>query len=589
MNYSGIPYKEPPRFLNIPIPAFFLLLLIFQLFFMPGLMKKGGRLYVPFKRVVVGGCHNNPPYEFLDENNEPSGYNVELTQAIAAEMGLDVEVRLGRQNKMVDAFQKGEIDILQGVIEMDPVALNNRFHACTYFNQKLFARSPHPQLLSSLSQLKGGRIALSRSTPYLKRLIHTHPHLQFIEATSHSQALRCLALGQADYALLITLPSLYLNRALHILEQETGDHRITLVGELTPQMGYGYVARDPGNPFFTQMESCVSTLKTSGRQKEVQNRWLGPLSPSEEDKREKTIQLGGLIFSPLLFAACTIFFWSYSLKQEVGRRTHELAVQQQQLIQADKMTSLGILVSGVAHEINNPMGLIVHNLSFLQKLYTAAEASLEERFQEEGDFFIGGLKFSMIRQEAGEMFSEMNHGAQRIIQIVNDLKEFSSKKSPALTGQVDLTKAINASIRLLELPLKKMGCSVLLETQEPLPCFRGNRHQIEQVIVNLILNGAQAHQNPGHTVTVRAWANHPKQHLILTVCDEGQGIEKDQLPFLFDPFYTTKREQGGTGLGLSISERIVKEHKGELTVESEVGKGTTVSMHLPFFHEESHP
>lgn len=587
MDYSGIPYKEKAHHFNIPIPAFFLILLVFQLFFMPGLMKQGGKLYVPFKRLVVGGSHNNPPYEFLDENNEPSGYNVELTHALAAEMGLDVEIRLGDRPSIIRAFEQGKVDLLQGITQADPLVRHNLFYPSTHFSQKLFARAPVTQNIASLGQLRRGRVVLNRNTPFLSQLMAKHPYLTFIKVSSHAEALRHLAQGRADYALVVTLPSLYLNRALTFLEEEEGDDRITLVGELAPPMGYGYVTNQKSHALFPQIQGSMASLLATGRQKEVQDRWLGPLNPSEESKRERTIYLGGIIFSPLLFAICTIVFWNRSLTKEVERRTRKIAIQQQQLIQADRMTSLGTLVSGVAHEINNPMGLIIHNLALLQRVYRSAETVLEARYQSEGDFFIGGLPFSTMRGEAQEIFEEMQDGSRRIVQIVNDLKDFSNDKSPALTGRACLNESVTASIRLIETTLNKNGCRVTCHLSHSLPPFKGNRHQIEQVIVNLMLNGCQAHERPGGTLTLRTHTDAQATRIRLDVKDQGVGIKEEAIPFLFDPFFTTKRHKGGTGLGLSISNRIVKDHGGTLQVQSCPGQGTTVTLSLPVFNEET--
>lgn len=586
VTFSDIVNKRASFDLNIPIPAFFLLLLVFQIFFMPGLIKQGGRLYVPFRSIVVGGSFDNPPYEFLDENNEPAGYNVELTRAIAADMGIEVTIRLGGRSEIADAFAHGKVDILQGIMESDDLAKNNLFYPCSVFSHKLFARQPGSVPITSLKQLEGEQVVLSRNTPFAGQLKSEYPAVDFLLAPSHFDALQQLARGRAAYALVVNLPGPSLSRKLMLLARETGTDPLVQVAELSASgRGYGYVARDDRHQFLTHINDSFINLTTSGRHNEIQEAWLGPLSPSHVSKRGKSVQIGGLIFSPLLLAACTVFFWNRSLKREVERRTAELAVQQQQLIQADKMTSLGILVSGVAHEINNPTGLIVHNLSALQRVYETAESVLEERYRQEGDFFIRGLKYSLMREESAEIFTEMHDGARRITQIVNDLKDFARKDSPALTETASLNEVVRASVRLLDSSLRKQNCSVHLDLADSLPAFRGNSRRIEQVVINLLLNACQAGSGADQTVCIRTRRDEKENSITLDVEDRGEGIAEDQLPFLFDPFYTTRREQGGTGLGLSISERIVKEHQGRLQFTSRKGYGTTVSMTLPGYEE----
>ena len=577
--------KQVSAALGIPIPAFFLLLLVFQLFFMPGLMKQGGQLYVPFKKIVVGGSPNNPPFEFLDENNEPAGYNVDLTRAIASEMRIDVEIRLGEREVIEKAFIDGKIDILQGINQSNILAKRFLFHSQIVYGQKLFSVREYPENVRSLEQLNGGTVVLSGTTPSIETFPQLYPRLDFMTVSSHSEALMSLLAGDADYALIVNLPSLYLNRELSFLEQEHGPKKIVKIGEIEPLLGYGYVARDEDMQMLDSVSNSLNNLQLNGRLKEIQEQWLGKINPSLVSKRDKSVQLGGLVFSPLLLVACSVFFWNRSLAREVERRTKELAIQHQQLIQADKMTSLGILVAGVAHEINNPTGLILHNLSTLKRVYGAAESLLEEKYEREGDFFIGGLAYSVYREESPEIFEEMQMGAQRITQIVEDLKDFSRKDSTLLTEVASLNDVVIKSLRLVESSLEGES-EVHLDLLASLPPFRGNSHRIEQVVINLIMNGVQASAETKQDIFIRTSFNEKSKEIVLFVEDHGVGISADKLPLLFAPFYTTKREKGGTGLGLSISEKIVKEHGGRLLFESQVGVGTTVSMYLPMNEED---
>lgn len=571
--------------MEMPIPTFFLLLLAVQLFFMPGFMKQGGQLYVPFKKIIVGGSSNNPPYEYLDENNEPAGYNVDLTRAIAAEMRYEVEIRLGPRESTENDFIHGKLDLLQGITQTDKLTDDYSFFSHTAYNQKLFSGNEYPEKIFSLGQLEKGTLALSRNTPMLDSLVESYSQIDFIIVSSHSEALRRLVEGSADYAFIVDLPSLFLSRELAFLKRGNDGKQIFQVGELRPTLGYGYVGKEGDDQILAQVNQSLNSLQLSGRQKEIREHWLGKTEPSSMSKRERSAQIGGLIFSPLLLVICTVFFWNHSLQKKVDRRTKELAVQQLQLIQADKMTSLGILVAGVAHEINNPTGLILHNLSILKRMHETADVVLEEKYQQHGDFFLGGLPYSMLREESSQIFSEMKDGAQRIIQIVDDLKDFARKDSRLLTESIILNDMVESSLRLLESLLKKQLTEVHLSLDESLPPVRGNSSRIQQVVINLILNASQASADGEQHITVRSYVDENAKTVVLQVADRGIGIEADKLPFLCDPFYTTKRDQGGTGLGLSISEKIVQEHQGRLDFRSEIGIGTTVSMYLPIYPE----
>lgn len=578
VNFQG---KSKLLELGVSIPAFFLLLLTIQLFLMPGLLRQGGHLYVPFKKIVVGGSTDNPPYEFLDENNEPAGYNVDLTKAVAAEMKIEVDIVLGDLAEIEREFYAGNIDLLQGITKADSVADDAPFFRHSAYIQKLFANVEYPEYLTSLSQLQGGKIYLSKKTPFLDRLIAAYPQLEFFTVASHAEALRKLAEGGADYALIIHLPGIQLNHQLEFLKQERPGTRIVQIGELKPGLGYGYSSRNDNVELLDHVRKSLTNLQVTGRQKEIKEQWLGKTDRSEVSKRERSVQLGGIIFSPLLLVVCMVFFWNHSLKTEVDRRSKELAIQHHQLIQADKMTSLGILVAGVAHEINNPAGVVLHNLSTLKRISETANEALEERYRLDGDFFIGGLPYSILREDSSQIFSEMEDGMTRIVQIVNDLKDFARKDSMVLTEPTSLNEVVAASLRLLESSLRKQIAGVQVELAEDLPPFPGNSPRIQQVIINLVLNASQAGKGYEPDIKVSTAFADKSGELVLRVADNGVGIAPEKIAFLCDPFYTTKRESGGTGLGLSISERIIKEHRGRLQFESEVGVGTTVSLYLP--------
>ncbi len=567
--------------LGTSIPAFFLLLLVFQLFFMPGLLHHSGHLYVPFKKIIVGGSPNNPPYEYLDENNEPAGYNVDLTRAVAAEMKIEVEIHLAEKRIIEKLFAEGKIDLLQGITHNTETLKHHAFSSHSTYSQKVFSNSDYPEYVTSLKQLKDGKLFLSKNTPFLTKLIASHPEIEFYPVISQAEALRQLDEGQADYVLTTNLPGQYLTRELDFLRQRRPESTITQIGELQSVLGYGYLARNDNTDILKHVNESLVNLKLSGRQKEIQEQWLGKIDNSEISKREKSVQLGGRIFSPLLLVVCAVFFWNHSLKREVNRRSKEIAVQHHQLIQADKMTSLGILVAGVAHEINNPTALILHNLSTLKRISDTSNSILEDRYREEGDFLIGGLPYSILREESPQLFAEMKDSANRITQIVNDLKDFARKDSMVLTELTSLNDVVTSSLRLLESSIPKQITGVQLLLNDTLPPFLGNSSRIQQVAINLVMNACQAGNSPDLRINISTFFKERTGEVVLQIRDNGSGIEPEKLVYLCDPFYTTKRDMGGTGLGLFISERIVKEHKGRLTFDSKLGVGTTVSMYLP--------
>ena len=298
---------------------------------------------------------------------------------------------------------------------------------------------------------------------------------------------------------------------------------------------------------------------------------------------------------PLLLLLAGAVVWSRTLHKQVAQRTRALSLEiaerkraeeelrqrQEQLIQADKMTALGILVSGVAHEINNPNGLILLNTPILLDAFQDAEPILEEHYRKCGDFSLAGLRYSRMRAEIPQLLSEMLEGAKRIKRIVEDLKDFARREDSGLTDQVDLNTVVQTSVRLVDHLIKKSTSHFRVDYAAALPPVRGNAQRIEQVVVNLVMNACQALPDQERGIALKTFHDRPGDAVVLEVRDEGTGIAPEHLPHLTDPFFTTKRESGGTGLGLSLSAAIVKEHRGSLTFQSPPGEGTLVRLTLP--------
>jgi polar amino acid transport system substrate-binding protein len=263
-----------------------------------------------------------------------------------------------------------------------------------------------------------------------------------------------------------------------------------------------------------------------------------------------------------------------------------LRLNQQQLVQADKLAALGVLVSGVAHEINNPTGLILLDVPILKRAHADTARILQAHYTAEGDFSIGGLPYSEMRVEIPRILDEMQEGAQRIKRIVNDLKDFARRDDLADKTALDLNTVIQTAVRLVDPTIRKATNHLRVDYAEGLPPVRGNSQRIEQVVVNLILNACQSLPDMERGISITTRFNQSTSSVMLIVRDEGVGIAAEHLSRLTDPFFTTKRESGGTGLGLSVSDGIVKDHGGQLSFDSRPGAGTVVTLALPASREE---
>lgn len=265
---------------------------------------------------------------------------------------------------------------------------------------------------------------------------------------------------------------------------------------------------------------------------------------------------------------------------EVKRAQQMEKHHQEQLMQADKMISLGNLVAGVAHEINNPTNAIMVNTPVLEDIWKNIKPIVDGYHEENKNFEIGRIPYADISTSIADLFSGITDSARRIKTIVDDLKDFARPNHVELSRNVNVNDVVKQSITLLNNMIVKSTINFSVAYGHDIPLIKGNPQQLEQVFINLIQNACQALENNQQAIHVFTAYDPSVKRVIIGVKDEGPGIPSENLKFIMDPFFTTRRNTGGTGLGLSVSSGIIQGHHGELNVESTVGKGTTFTVLL---------
>lgn len=268
-------------------------------------------------------------------------------------------------------------------------------------------------------------------------------------------------------------------------------------------------------------------------------------------------------------------------RQKQKEIEQESRLQQQQLVQADKMISLGVLIAGVAHEINNPNSIAMLNTSMLQRSWESARPILEQYYRESGDFLLAGLSYSEMRGQIPRLFKELEESSKRIRNIVQDLKDYARQDTSRHQETLDLNEVAQAAVRLNQNKLSKSTDHFETSYQPALPPIRGNRQRLEQVIINLLQNSCEALESPAGKLMVSTRHNPGDNTVELEILDQGCGIPEHTIHRITDPFFTTKRSRGGTGLGLSVSAGIIKEHHGSMQFFSKPGQGTIARLTFP--------
>ena len=275
---------------------------------------------------------------------------------------------------------------------------------------------------------------------------------------------------------------------------------------------------------------------------------------------------------------------------ELKQSEETVRAVQQQLMQNDKLATIGQLAAGVAHEINNPMGFVSSNMitlgKYIEKYHRYIELLEQDICAASGEIFPEHLrearkamKLDYIFRDINVLLEENNEGLERVKRIVKDLKIFSRSDTFEIAS-ADLNNSIDSTINIVINEIKY--AAKLKLNYGHLPKIACNIQQISQVLMNLLINAAHAIQAKGDEVgeiTICTWCD--QENVFVSVSDTGCGIPPDHLGKIFDAFFTTKDVGKGTGLGLSISSEIIRKHGGEITVASETGAGSTFTVRLP--------
>lgn len=257
----------------------------------------------------------------------------------------------------------------------------------------------------------------------------------------------------------------------------------------------------------------------------------------------------------------------------------ELKRAQKQMYQADKMAALGQIIAGVAHEINNPNNFIYFNLPILRRYLDAVKILLDEHVDDAAELKILGMVYEAFWEDTYKLLENMEHGSSRITSIVADLKNYVRSDEDADMKPESLKPVVDRVMTLVGKQVRKMVKHFDVETDDQLPEIIMNAGKIEQVLINLLINAGQAADKPDSFVNLKIHA--VGSHVKIEVSDNGTGIPDDYLEQIFEPFFTSKGRDAGTGLGLSISHKIVEDHGGTISVETEPGKGSRFTVLLP--------
>lgn len=550
--------------------------------------------YYGYKQSITASLGAYAPYAFMEKGGMLDGYIIQLTRSIGREMRVRIDIVSRKLDDTQESAIIRDVDVVLCMVKTPHAMQSFNFTKPYAINALTLLKRKGVELPADYhAELGKGRFVLNRDGVYHDLYGHDLTNVGY--AATAEDALRLIDEGKYDYTI---LENYIAQRILGMLNLEN----VEIAGETKELVEYSFAVRKNNSELFRVFSNGLRALEETGEFDKIQKRWIEErflISKSARNTILSSIMIGAGISLTVLVL---FFLWTSLLQEEIGIRTAELSSEidvrkrteaqllanQAQLIQADKLAAIGTLASGIAHEINNPNGLLSLNISFLKRFADDLIPALEDR-RIDGDTTFAGIPYSQLRRQLPGLLDDMEAASTRIGEIVDDLKDFARPDSTHWGGRFSLNEPTLTALRLLEHTIRKATDRVEIDLAPDLPPVSGSPQKIEQVLVNLIVNACQALQSRDRGLYMSTRLDPAAGEVLFVIRDEGCGIPEENQPLLRDPFFTTKRESGGTGLGLSISDTIVKAHGGTMEIESAPGVGTTVTLRLPLAaREEEH-
>lgn len=512
-------------------------------------------------RIVVGGDQDYPPFEYLDKNGEPAGYNVELTRAIARQLGLEVSIRLGPWGEIREALERGEIDVVQGVFySSEREALLDFSPPHTVVNHAIVVREG-TAMPGNLSELAGKSILVMQGDILHDAARELGYAEQMVPVASQEEALRLLAAGEYDCALVAKIPALY-----WIEQHGWSNLRVSDYSVRSPD--YCYAVSNNNERLLALFSEGLANVRATGEYRKIYSRWLGAYE-------DHSLAFRGLlkrflwVFGPLTLLLLGLFAWSYTLRKTVRNRTVELRreiaerKQREAEIRAknaeldEKNAELERFTYTVSHDLKSPLVTIKTFLGFIRQDLDAGD---EQRLTKDLDFMHGAAdKMGRLLDELVQM--------SRVGRAVNPpvavrFRELVDEALYAVAGRI--------AERGVELRLAEVDAVLY-----------GDRPRLVEIWQNLMDNAVK-YMGTQSAPQIELGMEHIEAEQVFFVRDNGLGVDPRNHQKIFGLFEQLDVQAEGSGLGLALVKRIVELYGGRIWVESAgVGQGSCFRFSLP--------
>ncbi|PKN12343.1 MAG: hypothetical protein CVU69_07615 [Deltaproteobacteria bacterium HGW-Deltaproteobacteria-4] len=490
------------------------------------------------QRLIVGGDAAFPPYEYLDNRGNPTGFISELTRAIATESGLDVEIRLGSWHAVLQQLEAGEIDIIQGIFyspERDRIFDFGPPHLVTHYVSAV--RRGEIAAPNSYEELTGLRIIAQRGDVIVEELRALGLTELLTLVDSQEEALRELVQGEHDCALVARIP------ALSLIEKNAWAG-LQLGRKSLLERKYAYSVKAGQQALLAKFSEGLQVLQANGEYQRIQDKWL---THYREPPHTLWVALrySAIVLIPLLIVLALITLWSWTLRRQVAKRLSERKAAEAALQQ--KNEELEQFAYIVSHDLKSPLITVKSFLALLRQDIAANHTELIDK------------DMAYIQGAADKM--------ERLLAALLRLSQIGRIDNPAET--VQLKTLIDDCLATLAGSLRQQQTAIVTDAS-PLQ-LRGDLLQLGQIWQNLIENAIK-YRGDQPQLRIEIGVEELERETVFFVCDNGMGIEPEHAERIFRLFAQLNPGSDGTGLGLTLAKKIVELYQGRIWLESQ-GRG----------------
>ncbi|HAE92698.1 MAG TPA: hypothetical protein DCG60_08680 [Tissierella sp.] len=489
----------------------------------------------------IGGDNNYPPYEFLDDNNNFRGFNIDIIRAIAIELGLEIELIPNSWEDTMELLKDGEIDAVQGMTVTPERDKAYDFTQEIVMNSQNIFVLKNSSLIHNINDLSGKKVSI-QSEDVSKEITRRIPNVTVIQKTNQLEALQSLLYGESDAYVGNRLTGIYYVQALGLTES------VKIVGEPLYSTKYAIAVKKGNTELLNILNSGLEAIKANGTYDKIYRKWFGETILDINQKWKELLSILLVALSISIIFIYIVYYWNKRLKQEVELRTKEIIELNNIAMYNDKMQALGKLSSGIADELRNPLTSIN---AFIDLIPLKID---DKNFRNE-----------LIKIVPSEI--------KRLNDLVGSLLDYSKPKNPK-PETILLSEICYDVLTLLKQKLQEKKIKVNIGNMDI--CIYADESQMKQILINVLLNSIDAVDENGN-IDIDSNIKNMKASIIIK--DNGSGIPEEMLDKLFDPFYSSKKT--GYGIGLSVTERLIRENNGEIILESTDGKGTTATIYVP--------